>query len=159
MQGGRGTLRDADVLRSWGRAFVGLLAVTAAVTTGGAAARTPYEKAMGPFQAQLQRQCPIKGLDRLSPVALEAVTDLYVDSLPTGPKKRVRAAEPGSCRSSQGGVSCLNKSRIDAIGQLGLTNKLAHYVCGYYPTCNDDICSPPREVRAFKVPSGSAGTP
>src|SRR5271169_4008858 len=84
------------------------------------------------FLAELDRQCPQRELQFLSPGSLRDGLDDYVSSLSTDAQDAMRRAESAQCSSSEAGVTCVNLADIGVADQLNLTSPLATSICSSF---------------------------
>jgi hypothetical protein len=117
-------------------AFYGLALALVSVLAVSAKAET-YEDSIKPYNALLQRECPDKHLEWLSPADLNEVIDPFRESLaPDQRAKLDRVADTKTaCAQNIAGTSCANIAYIRAATKLKLLPKLAGAVCNLPLVC------------------------
>lgn len=116
-----------------------VLGVAAASVLAGASAEpaSPYQRAMGPYFAELAKQCPAKHLDELSPGDLRDALDDFKDRQPREQREHLNAIELSSCARSAAGATCANVADIGAANDLQLTPLFAAKVCQSFKVCRE----------------------
>jgi hypothetical protein len=92
---------------------------------------TPYEKIHMPLNALLQRYCPAKHLDLLSPSDFNDAVDPFRTSLSSAMRGQLdQTADPRkACADTTAGMSCANLAYIKAATQLKLLPRFARKIC------------------------------
>ena len=115
-----------------------LLAAAAAVLlapAAQAAGETPYERAMGPYLAELDRQCPGRDLQDLSLGEFNRIMEGFDDHL-TKPQQRTVERQVGrDCRHQIAGIGCANTGSLLAYERLGVLPRFVAQVCATPVRC------------------------
>src|SRR5450432_1750159 len=88
--------------------FVIAAAVVLAAPPGQAAPQTPYERAMSPYVAELNRQCPGRRLEDLTAGDLDLIMEGFEERLSAPQRHRVEHAIARSCADTIAGPGCRN---------------------------------------------------
>jgi hypothetical protein len=106
-----------------------------------AGAQTDSDVARDHFEAELQRQCPDKGLQLLSARDLRDGLDDYEDSLSPDLRDRLQQAEQTQCSSLDAGAACVNAADLVAADQMGRIDEVASAICTTFLRCTDQgVC-------------------
>jgi len=116
-------------------------ACLAACVGWSAQAQTAADEAQSHFLAELDRQCPLKQLQMLSPRDLRDGLDDYMDGLPTDARAALQKSETDHCSSIDAGVACVNMADILAADEQGRMPDLAASLCVSFLRCSaQDTC-------------------
>ncbi|WP_372786948.1 hypothetical protein [Phenylobacterium sp.] len=110
-----------------------LLCLAAPTVQG--APKTPYDRAMGPYLAALDRQCPGRDLQDLSLGDLNSVMEGFDDGLPRRSRRAVLRSVSRECAHSIAGLGCANTGSLLAYERLRLLPKFTAAVCATHWTC------------------------
>ena len=110
-----------------------LLAAAAAVMTAAAqvsaAPSTGYEIARAPYIAELDRQCPGRILEDLTPGDLDGVIERYEEALSKRELHRIARHVKLGCAHVIAGLGCANTRTIKVLTHLGKVRGLAAAAC------------------------------
>src|SRR5580698_909809 len=95
-----------------------ILAVAAATLAWSACAQSTGGDVTDHYYSELERQCPDRLLQFLSPGDLRDGLDDWVSSLSQDSQDQVRAAERSQC-STDTGVACVNQADIGVADSMG----------------------------------------
>lgn len=115
-----------------------LVAVLTLVLIGSvahAAPRTPYDRAMTPYVAALNRQCPSRKLEDLSAGDLELIMEGFVERLTPAQRRQVEDTVGERCARIEAGLTCANTASLDAFCRLGVLRSFAGEACATTWTC------------------------
>lgn len=92
---------------------------------------TPSEKVHKPLNALLQRDCPTKHLDFLSPADFNDAVDPFRNALSSAGRRQLdQTADPAkACAGTAAGPSCANLAYIKAATQLKVLPLFASKIC------------------------------
>jgi hypothetical protein len=111
-----------------------ILAAAAAALAWSASAQ-PAGDAADRYFAELERQCPDKVLQDLSPADLRDGLDDWISGLSQDTQDQFRQAERAQCSSTDDGANCVNTTDIGSADQRGLTSDLAGSICTGFLRC------------------------
>jgi hypothetical protein len=118
------------------RLFMSVLALfIAAPAMTNAAPHTPYDRAMRPFIAELDRQCPGRRLQDLSAGDLELVMEGFEERLAPAQRRQVQDAVGYRCARIEAGLTCGNVASLDVFRRIGVLPRFVHEVCATTWTC------------------------
>lgn len=100
-----------------------------------AAPKTPYQRAMTPFIAELDRRCPGRRLQDLSAGDLELIMESFVERLTPAQRHKVEDAVGYRCARIEAGLTCANIASLDAFRQLGVLRSFVGEACATNWTC------------------------
>ncbi|HZZ33390.1 MAG TPA: hypothetical protein VFE10_15520 [Phenylobacterium sp.] len=100
-----------------------------------AASKAPYGRAMNPFVAALNRQCPGRDLQDLSNGDLELIMEGFVARLPLAQRHKVEDAVGYQCARVEAGLTCANTASLEAFHRLGVLRHFAAEACATKWTC------------------------
>lgn len=102
-----------------------------------AQAQSDADEAQAHFLAELDRQCPAKQLQMLSPTDLRDGLDAYMDGLSTDARAALQKSETDHCSSIDAGAACVNMADILAADQAGEMPDLAASLCVTFLRCRN----------------------
>ncbi len=117
-----------------------LLAVAGLLATAPAQA-APRRHHPSPYNAELNRQCPGRRLQGLSPSDLELIMEDFEPRLTLSQRRQIEAAIGERCVRLEAGLSCSNAAAIEQFRGQGVLPSFVHAVCattwscGAYYTC------------------------
>jgi hypothetical protein len=100
-----------------------------------AAPKTPYHRAVDPFVAELNRQCPGRDLQDLSAGDLELIMEGFEDRLTLAQRHKVEDAVGYRCARIEAGLTCGNTASLDAFRRLGVLPRFVAEACATPWTC------------------------
>lgn len=115
-----------------------LVAVLTLVLIGSvahAAPKTPYYRAMTPYVAELNRQCPGRKLEDLSAGDLDPIMEGFVERLSPAQRRQVQDTVGERCARIEAGLTCANTASLDAFRRLGVLRRFAGKACATTWTC------------------------
>jgi len=115
-----------------------LLAAFAAISLAPvvhAAAKTPYDRAMTPFIAELNRQCPARRLEDLSAGDLELIMEGFETRLTPAQHRQLQDAIGYRCARTEAGLTCGNVATLDIFRRRGLLHDFTGQACASGWTC------------------------
>jgi hypothetical protein len=118
-----------------------LFALMAGAAAWSAQAQTAFDDAREHFKEELDRQCPDKQLELLSPAQLRDGLDSYMSGLADDARARLQQAEVADCASLAGGAACVNLADISSADQTGQMPDLVSSLCATFIRCREqDVC-------------------
>lgn len=115
--------------------FLAAIAFALAAPGIQAAPRTPYQRAMTPFIAELDRQCPGRRLQDLSAGDLDLIVEGFVDRLTPAQRHKVEDAVGYRCARIEAGLTCANIASLDTFHRLGVLRSFVREACATRWTC------------------------
>lgn len=119
--------------------FVVALALAAPLPAA-AAPHTSYERAMAPYVAQLDRQCPGRKLEDLTAGDLDLVMEGFEDRLAGHERRALARAVSHACARTIAGLGCANTTTLRSFARMGILPRFAAAVCA-----TDWRCAAPGE--------------
>ncbi len=116
--------------------FPALAAVIVAAPAVHAAAKTPYDRATTPFIAELDRQCPGRNLQNLSPGDLELIMEGFETGLTPAQRHEIEAAIGEGCVRTEAGLTCGNTATLRVFGRQKVLQSFTAKVCATAWRCN-----------------------
>jgi hypothetical protein len=101
-----------------------------------AAPKTPQHRAIAPYVAELNRQCPARDLKDLSAGDLARIMEGFVERLPVAERHKVEDAVGERCARIEAGLTCANTASLDAFRRLGLLRGFVTEACAAGWTCH-----------------------
>jgi hypothetical protein len=101
-----------------------------------AAPRTPYDRAMTPLIAELNRQCPGRRLENLTPGDLELVMEGFETGLTPDQRHQIEAAIGERCVRTEAGLTCGNTATLDVFRRRKVLPAFVHEVCATTWKCD-----------------------
>jgi hypothetical protein len=108
--------------------FLVVLALAAPLPAA-AAPQTGYARAMAPYVAQLDRQCPGRRLQDLTAGDLELVMEGFEDRLAHRQRREIGRAVDHACAGTLAGLGCANTTTLRSFARMGLLPGFATAVC------------------------------
>ncbi|HEX3366666.1 hypothetical protein [Phenylobacterium sp.] len=115
--------------------FLAAVLFTLAAPSIHAAPKTPYGRAMTPFVAELNRQCPGRDLQDLSAGDLELIMEGFVERLTPAQRHKVEDAVGYRCARVEAGLTCANIASLDTFHRLGVLGSFVREACATKWTC------------------------
>ena len=115
--------------------FVALAVALLAASAAQSAPKTPYDRAMNPFVAELNRQCRARDLQDLSAGDLELIMEGFEDRLNLAQRHKVQDAVGYRCARIEAGLTCANTASLDAFRRLGVLKSFVTEACAAGWTC------------------------
>jgi len=112
---------------------VSLAALPAAVQ---AAQKTPYERAMRPYIAELNRQRPGRRLENLTPGDFELIMEGFEEGLTPAVRHQIEAAIGEGCVRTEAGLTCGNVATIGVFRRQKVLPAFVHEVCATTWKCD-----------------------
>jgi hypothetical protein len=115
--------------------LVAALALVLIASASHAAPKTPYDRAMTPYIAELNRQCPGRKLEDLSAGGLELIMEGFVERLTPAQRRQVQDTVGERCARIEAGLTCANTASLDAFRRLGVLRRFVDEACATTWTC------------------------
>ena len=115
--------------------FLAAAAFTVLASPPQAAQKTPYHRAVDPFVAELNRQCPGRNLQDLSAGDLGLIQEGFVETLTLARRHTVEDAVGLRCARIEAGLTCANTASLDAFRRLGVLPRFTAAACATRWTC------------------------
>jgi hypothetical protein len=116
--------------------FLALAAVIVAAPAAHAAARTPYDRAMAPYIAELNRQCPGRHLENLTPGDFELIMEGFEERLTTAQRHEIEGVIGEACVRTEAGLTCGNVATIGVFRRHKVLPAFVHEVCATTWKCD-----------------------
>ncbi len=116
--------------------FLAAAVIVHSTATVQAAPKTPRHRAMDPYVAELNRQCPTRDLQDLSAGDLERIMEGFEDRLTLAQRHRIQDAVGYRCARIEAGLTCGNVASLDAFRRLGLLRSFVTEACAAGWTCH-----------------------
>jgi hypothetical protein len=118
--------------------FVAATALILAASPAGAAPKTPYHRAIDPFVAELNRQCPGRNLQNLTAGDLGLIQEGFVEHLTVAQRHKVEDAVGRRCARIEAGLTCANTASLDAFRTLRILPQFTAAACATHWTCKGE---------------------
>jgi hypothetical protein len=96
---------------------------------------TPYHRAVDPFIAELNRQCPGRALQNLAAGDLALIQEGFVETLTVAQRHTVEDAVGQRCARIEAGLTCANTASLDAFRRLSVLPRFTAAACATRWTC------------------------
>ena len=120
--------------------FLALAAVFVVAPAVQAAPKTPYDRAMGPYIAELDRQCPGRDLQDLAAGDLELIMEGFETALAPAARHEIEAAIGERCVRIEAGLTCGNTATLEVFRSRGVLKSFVGKVCASLWKCDQFRC-------------------
>jgi hypothetical protein len=115
--------------------FLASAAAILAASAAEAAPKTHYQRAMDPLVAELNRQCPGRNLQNLTPADLGYIQEGFVATLTVAQRHTVEDAVGRRCAKIEAGLTCANNASLDTFRALHVLPQFTAAACATAWTC------------------------
>ena len=101
-----------------------------------AAPKTPFHRAMDPYVAELNGQCPARNLQDMTPGDLDLIMEDFTPRLTIAQRRKVEDTVGYRCARIEAGLTCANTASLDAYRRLGVLRQFVAKACASGWTCH-----------------------
>ena len=109
--------------------LIAALVIAAAAGAARSEPDAPYHRVMDPYFAELDRQCPGRDLQDLTPADLELIMEGFEDRLTPPQRRDIAKAVHQGCRRTIAGLTCGNVATIRTFRRWNRLPQFTAAVC------------------------------